>query len=134
MSIPKILGVVCVAMLIAATFLMVTTKPDYTKDLPEFTINGETDLEGNFFVSFVYTKNIAMLDGKGNVVWSKHIDPDGSGVEATVTGKWISLRPTLTERSISRCARLCSKMSRQEHRQMQGTTRAWHCRLSLGIG
>ena len=26
-----------------------------------------------------------MLDGKGNVVWSKHIDPDGSGVQA---GMW----------------------------------------------
>jgi hypothetical protein len=63
----------------------VTTEPDYTKDLPEFTIKGETDLEGNFFVSFVYTKNIIMLDGKGNVVWSKHKDPDGSGVQA---GMW----------------------------------------------
>ena len=85
MSIPKILGILCAAMLIATTYLVVTTEPDYTKDLPEFTIKGETDLEGNFFVSFVYTKNIIMLDGKGNVVWSKHKDPDGSGVQA---GMW----------------------------------------------
>ena len=46
--------------------------------LPEFTITGETDLPGNFFVSFVYTKNLIMFDGKGNIVWYLHKDlPDG---------------------------------------------------------
>ncbi len=40
--------------------------------LPEFTVNGSTDLPGNFFLSFVYSRNLIMLDGRGNVVWSKH--------------------------------------------------------------
>ena len=52
--------------------------------LPEYTMTGETDLTGNFFVSFVYTKNIIMFDGKGNIVWAKHEDqPDGAN-----TGFW----------------------------------------------
>ncbi len=53
--------------------------------LPEFAVNGSTDLPGNFFLSFVYTRNLIMLDGKGNVVWSKHEDqPD----EESHTGWW----------------------------------------------
>ena len=54
-------------------------------DLPKFTIDGQTDLEGNFFISFVYTKNIMMLDGKGNIVWSKHEDVPTDG---TKLGYW----------------------------------------------
>ncbi len=47
--------------------------------LPEFTVSGETDLPGHFFLSFVYTRNLVMLDGKGNIVWSKHEDQPGEG-------------------------------------------------------
>lgn len=53
--------------------------------LPAYTVEGSTDLPGNFFISFVYTKNLIMMDGKGNVVWSKHEDqPD----KDTHTGWW----------------------------------------------
>ncbi|MBR4737064.1 MAG: aryl-sulfate sulfotransferase [Rhodocyclaceae bacterium] len=54
-------------------------------ELPKFTIDGQTDLKGNFFISFVYSKNIIMLDGKGNVVWSKHEDAPSDG---TKLGYW----------------------------------------------
>lgn len=40
--------------------------------LPEFDVSGKTDFKGNFFLSFVYSRNIIMLDGKGEIVWSKH--------------------------------------------------------------
>lgn len=43
--------------------------------LPHFTVKGETDLPGNFYLSFVFSRNIMMLDGKGRIVWSKHQDP-----------------------------------------------------------
>jgi hypothetical protein len=52
--------------------------------LPTFKVNGETDLPGNFFLSFVYTRNLIMLDGKGNIVWSKHED----NPEGVMTGFW----------------------------------------------
>ena len=46
--------------------------------LPAYKVTGETDLPGNFFLSFVYSRNIIMLNGKGDVVWSKHEDqPEG---------------------------------------------------------
>ena len=50
--------------------------------LPKYTIDGETDLEGNFFISFVYTRNIMMLDGKGNVVWAKHEEQPDPNVQS----------------------------------------------------
>ena len=82
MSVTKILAVVCAAAFVAMAYATVANSPDYTKDLPEYTISGETDLDGNFYISFVYSKNIIMLDGKGNVVWSKHEEPDDTGVHA----------------------------------------------------
>ena len=42
--------------------------------LPEYTISGSADFDGNIYVSFVYSKNIMMLDKDGNVVWYKHED------------------------------------------------------------
>ena len=42
--------------------------------LAKIKVEGETDLPGNFFLSFVYSRNLIMLDGKGNIVWSKHED------------------------------------------------------------
>ena len=53
--------------------------------LPGIAVKGETNLPGNFFLSFVYTRNLIMLDGKGNIVWSKHEDPVKPGV---MTGFW----------------------------------------------
>ena len=55
-----------------------TKAPVIAEGLPEFKVTGKTDLPGNFFLSFVYTRNLIMLDGKGNIVWSKHEDnPEG---------------------------------------------------------
>ena len=82
MNVTKILAVACVAAFVAMSFAILNTEHDYTKGLPEYTVEGETDLDGNFYISFVYSKNIIMLDGKGNVVWSKHEDPDSTGVHA----------------------------------------------------
>ncbi len=53
--------------------------------LPGFTVEGSTDLPGNFYISFVYSRNIMMLDGKGNVVWSKH---EEQPTEDATTGWW----------------------------------------------
>ena len=78
-SAPAKLSVVLCAAVIAVTAASVVmytpSHPFEVPDgLPEFTVSGETDLEGNFYLSFVYTKNIIMLDGKGNIVWAKHVD------------------------------------------------------------
>lgn len=53
--------------------------------LCEYEVIGETDLPGQFFLSFVYSRNLILLDGKGNLVWSKHEDPVADG---TPTGFW----------------------------------------------
>lgn len=53
--------------------------------LVEFDVEGETDLPGYFFLSFVYSRNLVVLDGKGNIVWSKHEDQPAEGVN---TGFW----------------------------------------------
>lgn len=53
--------------------------------LAKIKIKGETDLPGHFFLSFVYSRNIIMLDGKGKIVWSKHEDQPKKGVN---TGWW----------------------------------------------
>ena len=53
--------------------------------LAKIKVEGETDLPGNFFLSFVYSRNLIMLDGKGNIVWSKHEDQPKDGVN---TGWW----------------------------------------------
>ena len=48
-------------------------------------MKGSTDLPGNFYLSFVYSRDIAMLDGAGNIVWSKHEDQPAEGM---TTGWW----------------------------------------------
>ena len=53
--------------------------------LAKIAVDGETDLPGNFFLSFVYSRNLIMLDGKGNIVWSKHEEQPAEGVN---TGFW----------------------------------------------
>ena len=84
--VPIIAGLLIVSCAVIAGVGVEYYWPDDTsaEDLPRFTVEGETDLPGNIFISFVYTKNIIMLDGKGNVVWSKHEDLK-DGVEA---GYW----------------------------------------------
>lgn len=53
--------------------------------LPEYTVHGETDLPGNFYLSFVFTRNLIMMDGKGNIVWSKHEEQPSEDLH---TGFW----------------------------------------------
>ena len=53
--------------------------------LAKIQVEGETDLPGNFFLSFVYSRNLIMLDGKGNIVWSKHEDQPSKDID---TGWW----------------------------------------------
>lgn len=81
--------VIAVAVIIAAVAAIIIVPKILDEGngsgLPEYTITGETDLEGNFFISFVYSKNIIMLDGKGSIVWSKHEDAPDNGVK---TGYW----------------------------------------------
>ena len=47
---------------------------DENSGLPAYTVSGSADFDGNIYVSFVYSKNIMMLDSQGNVVWYKHED------------------------------------------------------------
>ena len=49
------------------------------------TVQGETNLPGNFYLSFVYSRNLVLLDGKGKVVWSKHEEQPQEGRN---TGWW----------------------------------------------
>lgn len=53
--------------------------------LAKIKVDGQTDLPGNFFLSFVYSRNLIMLDGKGNIVWSKHEEQPSKDVN---TGWW----------------------------------------------
>ena len=62
-----------------------TKEPVIAEGLEEISVEGETDLPGNFFLSFVYSRNLIMLDGKGNIVWSKHEDQPS---EDANTGFW----------------------------------------------
>jgi len=85
----RILTVALIAIVIAvAAVVIVYAMSDHGKDtdvLPGYTIEGKTDLDGNFYISFVYSKDIIMLDGKGEVVWFKHEDAPADG---TMTGYW----------------------------------------------
>lgn len=54
-------------------------------DLVGINVEGETDLPGNFYLSFVYSRNIIMLDGRGDIVWSKHEEQPFEGAN---TGWW----------------------------------------------
>ncbi len=62
-----------------------SSEKDMSAGLPGYTVKGETDLPGNFFISFVYSRDIIMLDGKGKLVWAKHEDQP---VEGKYTGFW----------------------------------------------
>lgn len=80
-----ILAVMLTGMLCACGSEPAPGKAVVAEGLPGYKVKGETDLKGNFFLSFVYTRNIIMLDGKGNVVWSKHEEQPS---EDAHTGLW----------------------------------------------
>lgn len=46
--------------------------PSMIDEKAEITVVGETDLPGNFFLSFPMSRNLMVLDGKGQVVWEKY--------------------------------------------------------------
>ena len=56
-------------------------EPVIAEGLPKINVNGKTNLTGHFFISFPFTKNLIMMDGKGNIVWSKH-EPLPEGIHA----------------------------------------------------
>ena len=58
--------------------------------LPKINIEGETDLKGNFFLSFVYSRNLIMLDGKGNIVYRHNGYTDGEEAELIETVRKIT--------------------------------------------
>ncbi|MCR5587839.1 MAG: aryl-sulfate sulfotransferase [Lachnospiraceae bacterium] len=74
-----------VAIVLSMTACKGEKKSVVTDNLPEFSVNGKTDLPGNFYLSFVYSRNIIMLDGEGNIVWSKHEEQPKEGMQ---TGWW----------------------------------------------
>jgi len=78
---------VVIVVVLAASFLAQEKSDEFQvpEGLAEFTVTGSTNLEGNIFLSWVYSKDIAMLDGKGNIVWAKHEDVGEDGVNA---GYW----------------------------------------------
>ena len=53
--------------------------------LAKVKVTGETDLPGHFFLSFVYSRNLIMMDGKGKIVWSKHEEQPSKDIQ---TGFW----------------------------------------------
>ena len=60
-------------------------KPVVAEGLAKIAVEGKTDLPGNFFLSFVFSRNLIVLDGKGNIVWSKH---EEQPFEGATTGWW----------------------------------------------
>ena len=77
-----LLGVVVIVAIAAVMIVSWGTQGNESDKLPKYTVTGETDLDGNFFISFVYSQNIIMMDGKGNVVWSHHEDDPADGTKA----------------------------------------------------
>lgn len=61
------------------------SEPVIAEGLPAIHVEGTTDLPGNFYLSWVYSRDIAMLDGQGNIVWSKHENQPAEGMN---TGWW----------------------------------------------
>ena len=59
--------------------------PVVADGLAKIAVEGATDLPGNFYLSFVFSRNLIMLDGKGNIVWSKHEEQPKEGAN---TGWW----------------------------------------------
>lgn len=73
---PHMNKLIIVAMLVAALMLPggagLCAASGVADGLVPFLVKGETNLSGNFYLSFAFSRNLIMLDGKGNIVWSKH--------------------------------------------------------------
>ena len=46
--------------------------PGMIDEKAEIIVEGETDLTGCFYLSFPFSRNLIVLNGKGNVVWQKY--------------------------------------------------------------
>ena len=91
---------VCLLVFVVLLVIVMITRPAkptpvVAEGLPPFKVTGETDLPGYFYMSFVYTRNLILMDGKGNIVWSKHEDPVAEG---TKTGLWDFKKHTVGEK------------------------------------
>ena len=80
-----VLAALCLTACASQSAPVKSPEPVIAEGLPGFSVTGETGLPGNFFLSFVYSRSIAMLDGKGNIVWSKHEEQPKEGL---ATGWW----------------------------------------------
>ena len=61
------------------------TEPAEAEGLIPIHGTGESPLPGNFYLSFVYSRDLIVLDGQGNIVWSRHEDQPTEGAN---TGLW----------------------------------------------
>lgn len=83
-----VMGVSVLVLAVGCTFgnlAGAAKKPVVAEGLAPITVKGETNLPGNFFLSFAFSRNLIMLDGKGNIVWSKHEEETKPGIH---TGLW----------------------------------------------
>ncbi|MGI6090286.1 MAG: aryl-sulfate sulfotransferase [Saccharofermentanales bacterium] len=97
----KKIRMICV--LLAALFVLSSCagtptkkEPVIAEDLAVFSVEGKTDLPGNFYLSFVCSRDLVMLDGEGNIVWSKHEEPIAEDVN---TGFWDFKKHTVGEQT-----------------------------------
>ena len=70
--------------------------PVIAEGLPQITVKGGTNLPGHFFISFPFTRNLIMMDGKGNIIWSKHENDSTAG---TYTGLWDFKKHVIQEKT-----------------------------------
>ena len=72
----KLIHMLCVllavCMLPVCTWAEAPVVPSMIDERAEITVVGETDLPGYFFLSFPMSRNLMVLDGKGNVIWEKY--------------------------------------------------------------
>lgn len=85
-----ILIVFCASAVLCAGYMQddqlpTADNPVIAEGLIDFNVEGETDLKGNFFITFAGTRDMVMLDGDGNIVWSKH---EEQPVEGESTSFW----------------------------------------------
>lgn len=90
MKINPIVFIVCVILVTVVVFGFYSNQNSLNQDnvadgLTKIKVEGETNLPGNFYISFVYSRNLIMLDGKGNIVWSKH---EEQPTKNSTTGFW----------------------------------------------
>ena len=67
--------------------------PGMIDEKAEIIVEGETDLPGCFYLSFPFSRNLIVLDGRGNVVWQKY-EPFAS---ADQPGSWWDFKKHVVE-------------------------------------